>query len=337
MTTGKALTMTTLDEYRRVGERLRNWGRWGADDQLGTLNHIDAEAVVRSAGLVKKGAVFPLGINFADDGVWPANFFRRNPIHVMTVDGGDAAEMAKWLPGYGGTVEQALIPIFSSPFRFADDMIIMALQAGTQWDALSHAWYDGLLYNGVPQSAVTSRGATRNSIDQVDVKGITGRGVLIDVARSLGKPHVDTNHGITPAELDAAIDRQGVDIRRGDIVLVRTGWWPQLAELGDGAAWRAGSPGLSWTCAEWLHRHDIAAVACDNVAVEASEQSVDGMFLPLHGLCLRDMGLMLGELWNLEGLGADCEADGTYEFQLIAPPLKVTGAVGSPLNPIALK
>src|SRR3954464_10798021 len=110
--TRRAPSMTTLDEYRRVGENLRNWGRWGADDQLGTLNHIDAAAVVQSARLVKKGAIFPLGISFAGGGVWAANFFRRHPIPVMTIDGGDAAEMARWLPGYGGTVEQALMPIF---------------------------------------------------------------------------------------------------------------------------------------------------------------------------------------------------------------------------------
>lgn len=329
--------MTTLDEYRRVGEKLRNWGRWGADDQLGTLNLITPEAVRAAAATVKRGAVFPLGVDFSADLIWPADNFRRNPIHVMTVDGGDAGILAEHLPGYGGPTEAQLVDIFSSPFRFADDMIIMPLQCGTQWDALSHAWYDDLMYNGVPGGAVTSRGATRNSIDQVAVRGIVARGVLLDVARYQGREHVAPNTAILPSELDAVADAQGVEIRSGDIVLVRTGWWPQYAAMGDGTRWRAGCPGLSWTCGQWLHEHQVAAVASDNVALEAAEQAVDGMFLPLHGLCLRDMGLMLGEIWNLEGLAADCAEDGVYEFQLTAPPLRIQGAVGSPLNPVAVK
>jgi integrase len=85
-------------------------------------------------------------------------------------------------------------------------------------------------------------------------------------------------------------------------------------------------------------RHTAAyRMAEDNIALEAAKRAVDGMYLPLHGLCLRDMGMMFGEMWNLEALGADCAADGVYDFQLTAPPLRVTGAVGSPINPIAVK
>ena len=329
--------MATLEEYRKVGKSLRNWGRWGADDQLGTLNFIDPAKVREAAAAVRKGAIFPLGVNFDADLIWPAGMFRRNPIHVMTVDGGDAATLAEYLPGYGGPSEQQLLEVWKTPFRFADDMIIMPLQCGTQWDALSHAWYDDELYNGFSPSAVTSRGATKLSVDVVDAKGIVSRGVLLDVARHRGLDHMPPNSAIVPAELDQVAAAQGVEVRSGDIVLVRTGWWPQYAVMGDGTAWRAGCPGLSWTCAEWLHDHEIAAVASDNVALEAAEHAVEGMFLPLHGLCLRDMGLMLGELWNLEELAADCAADRVYEFQLTAPPLRVTGAVGSPVNPIAIK
>jgi kynurenine formamidase len=329
--------VTTLDAYRQIGKSVRNWGRWGADDQLGTLNFIDAAKVREAAAAVRKGAVFPLGVNFDADLVWPGDMFRRNPIHVMTVDGGDAPTLGEYLPGYGGPSEQQLVGIWETPFRFADDMIIMPLQCGTQWDALSHAWYDGELYNGVSPAAITSRGATRLSIDAVDVKGILSRGVLLDVARHRGLDNLPPNTAIGPGELDAVAAAQGVDVRSGDIVLVRTGWWPRFAELRDGAAWRAGCPGLSWTCAQWLHEHEIAAVASDNIALEAAERAVENMYLPLHGLCLRDMGMMLGELWDLEALAADCAADGVYDFQLTAPPLRVTGAVGSPINPIAVK
>lgn len=95
--------------------------------------------------------------------------------------------------------------------------------------------------------------------------------------------------------------------------------------------------GLDWRCAQWLHDHEVAAVASDNLQVEDPVSGVDGLFLPLHLLCLRDMGLMLGEYWDLTALAADCAADGVYEFQLVAPPLRFVGAVGSPVNPIAIK
>jgi kynurenine formamidase len=289
--------------------------------------------------MVREGKVFPLGVNFEANGVWPGNFFRRNPIHVMTVDGGDSATLAAALQGWdrAGPTDQMLGEYYRSLTRFADDMIVMPLQAATQWDALSHVWYEDLLYNGFPASAVTSLGATKNSIDRVDVKGIVSRAVLLDVARHRGRDHVEPNEGIEPAELDAICSRQQVEVGAGDIVLIRTGWWSRFAELGDGTAWRAGCPGLSWKAAEWLYRREVAAVAADNVAVEAGRRDVDGVQLPLHLLCLRDMGMMFGEIWNLESLAADCALDGIYEMQLVAPPLRVTGAVGSPINPIAMK
>jgi kynurenine formamidase len=331
--------VASIAEFQGLATKVRNWDRWGGEDQLGTLNFITPAKVAESARMVRRGAVFPLGVAFEANGIWPGNFFRRNPVHLMTVDGGDSARLAAELGGWdrAGPVDRMLTEYYGSITRFADDMIIMPLQAATQWDALSHVWYDDQLYNGYPASAVTSLGATRNSIDRVDAKGIVSRAVLLDVARHRGRDHVEPNDAIGPAELDAVCARQDVEVRPGDIVLVRTGWWPQFAQMGDGTAWRAGCPGLSWTAAEWLHEREAAAVAADNVAVEAGRCDVDGVQLPMHLLCLRDMGMMLGEIWDFEDLAADCAEDGVYEMQLIAPPLRITGAVGSPINPIALK
>ncbi|MVZ99845.1 hypothetical protein F8568_005515 [Actinomadura sp. LD22] len=208
--------MTTLTEFRKVGDKLRNWGRWGEDNQLGTLNFIESAKLVESASLVRKGAIFPLGVDFNAELIWPQDNFRRNPVHVMTVDGADAATMAEFLPGYGGPTEKQLLDIWQTPFRFADDMIIMPLQCGTQWDALSHAWYEDLMYNGVPGSAVSSRGAARNSIDQVDVKGVVARGVLLDAARHKGVAHLTPNSALLPDDLDEIAAAQGVEIRSGD-------------------------------------------------------------------------------------------------------------------------
>ncbi len=329
--------MATMKEWRATGEKLRNWGRWGAEDQLGTLNFITPDALKRAASLVKQGKLFPLGIDFNAYGPWGSGGFRRNPVHLMSVDGGDA-QLATHLKGWGGATEQQMVHIWDGgPMRFNDDFIVMPLQGATQWDALSHVYYDDQMYNGFPAAAVTSFGATRNSIDQVDVKGIAGRGVLLDVAHHRGVDHLPPNTAISPEDLDQVAAAQRVEIRSGDIILVRTGWWGVFLQDRNGDTWIPGSPGVSWRCAEWLHAHEAAAIAADNIAVEVSGAEVDGVLLPFHLLCIRDMGLMLGEMWDFEALGRDCAADGVYEFQLIAPPLRVTGAVGSPINPIALK
>jgi kynurenine formamidase len=331
--------VASMNDFRRVADEVRNWGRWGDDDELGTLNLITNEKVAEAAGCVKTGKVIPLGGDFGSSGPQGAFQFRQNPVHVMTVDGGDANTLVQYAPGWlRNSVAQELSSFFvDNIFRFNDDMIIMPLQAATQWDALSHVYYEDKLYNGFPADSVTSFGAFHCGIDKVDVKGITSRGVLLDVVAHRGEEvFCAPGNPITPAELDDIATKQGVTIGVGDIVVVHTGWWTRFLSACDGA--EPGS-GLDWTCASWLHDHDVAAVAADNLMVEDPDPAngVEGTFLPMHMLCLRDMGLMLGEYWDLTRLAADCAADGVYEFQLIAPPLKVVGAVGAPVSPIAIK
>jgi len=329
----------SISDFRRMADDVRNWGRWGDADELGTLNFITAKMVAESAALARHGKVFALGTDFGSAGPQGAFQFRQNPVHVMTVDGGDANTLAQYGPQWlRNSVAHQMSAFFTdNPFRFNDDMIVMPLQAAAQWDALSHVYYEDKLYNGFPADSVTSFGAFYCGIDKVDSKGIVARGVLLDAVRYRGADlYCAPGRPITPAELDDIAAAQGVRIRRGDIVVVHTGWWTRFQHSGDGS--EPGS-GLHWTCAAWLHDHEVAAVAADNLMVEDPdpEHGVAGTFLPMHMLCLRDMGLMLGEYWDLTALSADCAADGVYEFQLIAPPLSVVGAVGSPVNPIAIK
>jgi len=328
-----------MSDFRRVADDVRNWGRWGDDDELGTLNFITPDKVTEAASLVKQGKVISLGGDFTSGGPQGAFKFRQNPVHTMTVDGGDAATLVKYGPEWLRNAVAADVSAFfaDNPFRFNDDMIVMPLQAGTQWDALSHVYYEDKLYNGFPADSVTSFGAFHLGIEKVDGKGITTRGVLLDVVAHRGvEVFCEPGKPITPAELDDIAAEQGVQIGRGDIVVVHTGWWTRFLSTGDGA--EPGS-GLDWTCASWLHDLDVAAVAADNLMVEDPDPAngVEGTFLPMHMLCLRDMGLMLGEYWDLSALAADCAADNVYEFQLVAPPLKVVGAVGAPVSPIAIK
>ena len=116
--------------WREVAQKVRNWGKWGPDDQLGTLNYITAEKIVRATGLPKKGRVIPLSIPVDAYGPQGAHGFRRNPIHIMSVDGGDA-EAARHLAGWGGSTEAQIAELWQGPLRFNDDYIIMPLQAGT--------------------------------------------------------------------------------------------------------------------------------------------------------------------------------------------------------------
>ncbi len=323
--------------WREVAERVRNWGKWGDSDQVGTLNYITADKVLAATRLVKKGRSFPLCAPFEADGPWNGSFFRRNPIRTMIVHGGDE-QIADHLEGFGGTVGAAFKQMYQGPMRFADDVIVMNLQSGTQWDALSHVWYESKMYNGFPASAVTGLGATRNGIEKVAERGqVVTRGVLLDVARRHGLKHLAPNTIITPDELETTAKAQGIEVEQGDVVIVRTGWWQHFVETRNGEEFLIGSPGLSWRCAEWLHQKKAAAVACDNVAVEVSPAEIEGTTLLFHMLALREMGMMLGEMWDPEALATDCAQDKVYEFMLVAQPLLLPGAVGSPVAPLAIK
>ncbi len=325
------------DNWREVAARVRNWGKWGDSDQIGTLNYITPEKIIAASRLVKKGRSFPLCAPFDADGPWSGSFFRRNPIRTMIMHGGDE-DIAQHLDGGGGSVGEAVKAMYQGPMRFADDVIVMNLQSGTQWDALSHVWYESKMYNGFPAAAVTGLGAMRNGIEKVAEKGqVLTRGILLDVARRHNVKHLAPNTIVTPDELEATATAQGIKLEPGDVVIVRTGWWQHFVETRDGAGFLTGSPGLSWRCAEYLHEKKAAAVAVDNVAVEVSPPEIEGTTLLFHMLALREMGMMLGEMWDPEALGADCAQDHVYEFMLVAQPLLLPGAVGSPVAPLAIK
>jgi kynurenine formamidase len=259
--------------------------------------------------------VFDLGIPFGPGGPQPGGG-RINPVLLLSETGADQD--------------------FPGAFHYADDYVFMPLQSASQWDGLAHVFYDDQLYNGFPASDVTPHGARHLSIEH-QAKGIAGRGVLVDVARHRGVEWLAAGEVITPVELDAALAAQGTELRGGDVVAVRTGWRRKFLSDGDAAAFMAGEPGLGLACCEWLHTHDVAAVCSDNWAIEALPGELEGELLPVHMVLIRDMGMTLGEILDFEELAEDCAADGRYEFLLTAPPIKFRRAVGSPINPLAIK
>jgi len=306
---------TNETDFRALGQRLSNWGRWGADDERGTTNFITPDKLVAAAALVRTGKVFDLGIPFGADGPQPGRR-RINPVLLMSETGADQ----DW-PG---------------AFHFSDDFVFMPLQAASQWDGLAHVFYDDQLYNGFPASDVSPHGAKHCSIDK-QAKGIAGRGVLVDIARLRGVEWMGAGEVITPDDLDAACERQGVTVGSGDILLVRTGWRRKFLVERNPLEWMSSEPGLGVDCCAWLHEREVAAVASDNWAIEVLPGELPDERMPVHMVLIRDMGMTLGEMFDLEALAADCAADGISEFLLCAPALKIANAVGTPLNPLAVK
>jgi kynurenine formamidase len=314
---------------REAGKRYSNWDRWGADDSRGTVNHLDADLRARAAGLVRRGQSFSLALPFDANGPQFGWKRRVNPVHTMMSTGMDTAEQMG-LP-HGLSV--------------ADDAVFMPLQCSTQWDGLGHVFDHGIGWNGrLGRETVTSEGDSATGIEHLAAP-VIGRGVLLDVGRALGEDgELADGCPITSADLTETIRRQGetAAVGRGDIVLVRTGQLSRVRRAvaaGDGWGSYAGgpAPGLSFETAGWLHGTEIAAVATDTWGVEVRPNEWPGAMQPLHQVALPHIGLLLGEMWDLDELAADCAADGVYEFFLAAQPLPFTGAVGSPVNPVAVK
>jgi kynurenine formamidase len=307
-------------------EAYRNWGRWGEDDVLGTLNFIDDATRSAAAGLVRTGRTISLSQSFDMSGPQKGWRRRTNPVHLMLDTGTDAERGTQGFPhGLGG----------------ADDHISMPLQCSTQWDGLGHIFDRGFAWNGRRAGdVVTSDGDLVTGIEHA-ASVIVSRGVLLDLGRHL-RPEtgeLEDGYAVTAADLEACIAAQGETstVGEGDIVVVRTGQLTRTRRDGWGDYAGGPAPGLSLTTAGWLHRSRIAAIATDTWGFEVRPNEFDvPAFQPLHQVVIPNMGLTIGELWDPDELAETCAEQGRYEFLLVAAPLKVTGAVGSPVNPIAI-
>jgi FAD/FMN-containing dehydrogenase/kynurenine formamidase len=305
------------DELAKARAAYRNWGRWGEDDVLGTLNYLDAAARVHAASLVRRGTAISLALEFGFDGPQRGYRGRINPVHYMLDTGTDAAAGTQGFPhGFGG----------------ADDHLVMPLQAGTQWDGLGHIYDNKQAWNGRPCTIVDGMGDHVTGIEHM-ADTFVGRGVLLDVARWCGDENRELADGFAIREehLRATAEAQGATagVRRGDIVLVRTGQLARVRRVGEWGTYAAGdAPGLSFTTLDWLYRTQIAAIATDTWGFEVRPaEFAEPANSPLHQIAIPNIGMPLGEMWDLEALAADCAADGVYEFLLVAAPLPVTGAL----------
>jgi kynurenine formamidase len=308
--------MAMPEVFTELARRCNNWGRWGPNDEIGTLNLVTDAKVREAAALVRSGRRLALGIPLSLDGPQTGAIPGRiNPVRTMLAINA---------------------PLTGDPTQFcsSDDIVTMGLQAGTHWDALAHVSYDNRLYNGYPADTITWAGAARCGIDKI--RTLVSRGVLLDVARAKGVDRLPGGYAITAEDLDAAEELARVRVSPGDVVLLRTGQM-QLFKQGDRVAYGVPSPGPSLGTVMWFRERDVAAVATDNLTFEVYPPEYDDLMLPVHLLHLVEMGMTQGQNFDLEELAEDCAADGQYAFLLDASPQPFVGALGTPVNPIVVK
>jgi len=308
-------SQVSLDEFEALFESVKNWGRWGPEDVMGTLNYITSEHVTRAAALVRSGRsvsmAIPINTVAGPDNPHPA-------IHYMT-------QLHDWDIGSGA-------------LRFATDFLGMDFHGDchTHIDALCHLAYRGQLYNGHSAETVTSRGAETLVMEDY-AHGIVSRGVLLDIPRLRGVPYLEPGEAVTRAELEEAERSQGVHVGEGDVLVFRTGHHRRRLERGawDNGYGGGGKAGLHVDTIPWMHERRIAMFMPDGDG-EAVPSTVDGILYPIHPLQIVAMGMAVSDSLSLEDIAAACAEEQRWEFMVIATPLRLPRATGSPFNPIAV-
>jgi len=310
----------TMDEVLK--DAPKNWGKWGEDDEVGALNYLTTEEVFRGVRHIKSGTVFTLQRLIGDpkgDPVWPG----RTPAEKTMI-----LDESSW-DGDGA-------PQFPGGLHYADDMISAFLQGSTQYDALGHVWYGGQLWNGY-DARTTVGGLDKASVAPIAERGIVGRGILLDIARFRGKENLDK--AFTHEDLAACAEAQGVTIEKRDILVIRTNFLKLFFDQGEKFYEGFCEPGLVYSpgLVRWFQDMEIPNLVTDTIANEVTTDPNTGIALPLHCALMRNLGVALTEICDLEKLAAHSARDRQYTFLYTAAPLKVNQASGSPVNPLVIK
>jgi len=291
------VTAAQVDQWM---EELSNWGRWGDDDVLGTLNLITAAKRISATRLVQSGVSVSLAHNYTVDRSLgdPPPFDSE----VTTIEAPVHAAMERVTFSYHGLLHSHL-------------------------DSLCHVLKDGQMYNGYGADTITENGCEH--LDIADVKeGIVTRGVLLDVARVKGVNYLAPGTPIYAEDLEAAEREAGIQVEPGDVLFVRTGRWVVPAGSGPG------SSGIHASVVPWLRSRGVAILGGD-YANEVSPSLVEGNLLPVHELTIVALGMRLFDNLDLEALAEEAARQNRWEFLLTASPIPVDGGAGSPMNPIA--
>jgi kynurenine formamidase len=306
----------TAADLQKLYESLKNWGRWGDDDERGALNHLTAEHRALAAGLVVDGATVSLAQNLpvipSPDNPFPAHH------HMLAA--GDARENSG-IAGYEASRDYVGIPVHGL--------------AVTHIDALCHMFVQGQMYNGAPASDVRSDGALRNSVMAL-ANGLVGRGVLLDIAAARGVDYLPGNTMVTVEDLEAAEAAHGVQVGTGDILLVSTGRDAWRAEKKGQLSPAEGMAGLHYTCLPWLHERGISVLGSDGISDPTPGLGIPDWPFPIHQIAITAMGVHLIDNMSLGPIGRECAARNRFAFLFSVAPLRVVGGTGCPVNPTAV-
>ena len=302
----------TTEQLDAMYESLKNWSRWGGDDQRGALNHLTPERRAAAAGLVRSGEALSLAHDLGTDPS-PEN---PHPAHHHMLASGDARD-SNGIPGY----------------EAARDYVGLDVHGlyTTHVDALSHMFVRGEMYGGRPASEVRSDGARANTIMSM-ADGVAGRGVLLDVPRALGRPFFDSGEVVTVAELEATEEAQGVRVGAGDILLVA---WGREARRAAKKGFD-GFSGLHAECLPWLQEREVAVLGSDGISDPMPFVGTPDWPFPVHQIGITGMGLHLIDNMALAALGEACATAGRWEFLFTMAPLRIPRGTGCPINPVAI-
>jgi kynurenine formamidase len=302
----------TASEFRELFDAVSNWGRWQDDGRRGALNYLTPGRRAAALRLARSGETVTLSQTLKTK-----------------------AEIDVPVPADHHMTMLTDVDIGSGSLRFAKDYIGADYHNDglSHIDAFSHVAFEGSLFDGKPAASVTRAGAQVGTIDVLK-DGLVGRAVLLDVPRVRGVPWIEPGEHIFREDLDAAEREQGVSVRAGDILLVRTGHTRRLTEVGPWNTPEA-KAGLHPTTALFLAERRIAALGSDGNN-DTAPSTTEGVAFPMHVLAINAMGVHLLDYLQFEDVVPHCERTGRWEFLFVAAPLRIVGGTGSPLNPIAV-
>jgi kynurenine formamidase len=304
----------------------KDWGRWGEQDEIGRANLLDdALVAATAAACIRTGKRYSLALPLGRPGGDPVLPGRPPARHVMDHDESYYAD-GRAAPLPGGA-------------KFAEDSIALPCHGTTHMDALGHAWCGDQLWNGYP-AGTTAGGLTRASIGALAERGIVGRAVLVDLPRHEGTPHLEMHREITVGDVEAALAAQRTELRRGDILLLRTGIFRVFYETGPEAFYADfDEPGLTYApgLIDFVAEHDIAGLGSDTMCNEQAHNAALDADFPLHVFLLRNLGVSFHEALWLEDWAADCAQDQVFDAFYVAAPLRIARGTGAPMNPIVIK
>ena len=322
--------LTQADIERWMTE-LSNWGRWGKEDQAGTVNLITPAKRRQAAALIREG----ISVSMSLDADIPPKGSPEPEAPSPPAAGGRGTGRGNF-PRYTWTHTMRSNGLnMRGPSGYAVDSISVSFHGNntTHFDALSHFIYNGHIYNGFPASEITGWGAEKNDVMPFK-DGLTTRGVLIDWPRFKNIPYMGDDEAIYAEDLEAWERKAGVKIESGDCVLLRTGRWKRIAEKGP-LNLNVAAPGLYASAGRWLKDRDIALLGSD-VVQDVRPSRIEGVNQPIHQMFLVAVGTPLFDNCDLEASAEHASRLKRSTFCMTVAPLRVPGATGSPFNPLAI-